>query len=243
MKTSNRLLLLLGIIIVSSLIFYNFGLRAEYIKGEYKSRFYQMTNKKIEGFTSIENNASNLYVRIEQGDKFAVWYKNDVKNKIKFSKKNNTLIIDFKKENNEDDYFREENLIIICPRLENLIAKKLYAGGNIKDKKSAKYYIPEGEITVYGFNQEKFNLLVNSFTKVNLEGNKYNNLTAEVGDDKSSIGTLNIKNNNEINNLAVEVKGKSILNLKNPLIKTAQFQLSDSANINLSGRTLKLLNN
>jgi hypothetical protein len=243
MKTSNKLLLLLGIIIVSSLIFYNFGLRAEYIKGEYKSRFYQMTNKKIEGFTSIENNASNLYVRIEQGDKFAVWFKNDVKNKIKFSKKNNTLIIDFKKENDEDDYFREENLIIICPRLENLISKKLYSDGNIKDKKSAKYYIPEGDITVYGFNQDKFNLLVNSLTEVNLEGNKFKNLTAKVGDDKSSIGTLNIKNNNEINNLGVDVKGKSILNLKNPLIKIAQLQLSDSANVNLSGRTLKLLTN
>ena len=135
-------------------------------------------------------------------------------NKIKFTKKNNTLIIDFKKENDEDDYFRGENVIIICPKLENLIAKELYSNGNIKDKKSATYYIPEGEITVYGFNQDRFNLLMNSFTKVNLEGNKYNNLTAVVGDDKSSIGTLNIKNNNEINNLDVEVKGKSILNLK-----------------------------
>ena len=87
MKTSNKLLLLLGIIIISSLIFYDLELRAEYIKGEYKSRFYNMTNKRIEGFTSIENNASNLYVRIEQGDKFDIHYGKEMERKIVFEKK------------------------------------------------------------------------------------------------------------------------------------------------------------
>ena len=240
MKTSNKILLIATLIILSYLSFFNYGLTAEYKKGEYKNRFYKMTQLKMGNFTSIENNASNLYVRIEQGDKFEIWFDNELKDKVMFSKKNNQLIVDFKKKNDEDDYFRTADLIIICPKLENFTAKRLYLVEQTNAKKES-YYIPQGEITISGFNQDSFNLLVNSYNEVTLESNKFKYLNAIVGNSKSSKGTFNIIKNNEINNMALDVKGKSIVNLKDAIINKTQFQLSDSADVKLSGRALKLL--
>lgn len=238
MKTSNKLLIFTSLIIISALIFYNYGLRGEYRKGEYKSRFYKMTKENIDGFTSIENKASNLYVRIERGDKFEIWFSNEIKDKVNFSKKNGKLVIDFNKLYDEEDYFRSANLIIICPTLENF-----KAGNLIVKPYNKKYYIPQGTTTIYGFNQQELNLETNSFTDVSLESNKISSLFATVGDTKSTIAIINIDSNNKIDKLIAEVKGKSKLNLNNPLINIAEFQLSDSADVNLSGRALKLLKN
>lgn len=242
MKTSNKLLTLLTLIIISALVLYNFGLRAEYKKGEYKSRFYRMTEMKLGGFTAIENNASNLYVRIEQGDKFQIWYSKEIDKKIELKKIGNLLVVDFKKDNNEDDYYRSEQVIVICPRVENVTVNSLNGKNNTKNKHPKDSYIPHGETTLFGFKQENFTINLKPNTEVNLEKVVFNNLKATVEGSKAEKGILNFNSDNQINNLNVEVKGFSVLNLKSPTINKAQFQLSDSAEVNLSGKVLKLIN-
>jgi hypothetical protein len=110
----------------------------------------------------------------------------------------------------------------------------------MKDSLS-KEYIPNGVTTIYNFNQDKLELIVNSVTKLILDKNKFNLLSAKVGDSKSTKGTLTIMNNNEINNLYVELNGTSILNLNDPMINKAELKISDSVDVKLSGRALKFL--
>lgn len=237
MKTSNKILLLATLIILSYLTFFDFKLKAEYLKGEYKTRFYSMKEQKVGEFRSIENNASNLYVRIEQGDQFEIWYDDDLKDNIELTNKNNQLVINYNKKDNDDDFIKSGNLIIICPKIEAVAINKVL---KMKDYLS-KEYIPNGVTTIYNFNQDKLELIVNSVTELILDKNKFNLLSAKVGDSKSTNGTLTILNNNEINNLYVELNGTSILNLNDPMINKAELKISDSVDVKLSGRALKFL--
>ena len=238
MKTSNKLLSLIGLIVFSFIVFYNIKLKAEYNKGNYKNRFYGMDEVKIDGFNSIENNASNLNVRIEYGNKFKIYYGSEMKKKIEFKKNKDALIIDFQKNYNEDDYFRTDSVIIICPKIEHI-----RAGNLLSKKQNIDYYIPLASTTIYGFKQESLNLIANSFTDIRLENNVINQVTAIIGDSRSTSGILSIKHNNQINNLYTQLNGKSILNIENTSINNAKFNLSDSAKVNLTGRALKLLKN
>jgi hypothetical protein len=237
MKTSNKILLLATLIILSYLTFYDFKLKAEYLKGKYKTRFYSMKEQKVGEFRSIENNASNLYVRIEKGDQFEIWYDDDLKDNLELTNKNNQLVINYNKKDNDDDFIKSGNLIIICPKIEAVAINKVL---KMKDSLS-KEYIPNGVTTIYNFNQDKLELIVNSVTKLILDKNKFNLLSAKVGDSKSTKGTLTIMNNNEINNLYVELNGTSILNLNDPMINKAELKISDSVDVKLSGRALKFL--
>jgi hypothetical protein len=237
MKTSNKILLLATLIILSYLTFFDFKLKAEYLKGEYKTRFYSMKEQKVGEFRSIENNASNLDVRIEKGDQFEIWYDDDLKDNLELTNKNNQLVINYNKKDNEDDFIKSGNLIIICPKIEAVAINKVL---KMKDSLS-KEYIPNGVTTIYNFNQDKLELIVNSVTELILDKNKFNLLSAKVGDSKSTNGTLTILNNNEINNLYVELNGTSILNLNDPMINKAELKISDSVDVKLSGRALKFL--
>lgn len=197
-----------------------------------------MKEIKINGFTSIENNASNLNVKVEQGDKFEIWYGNEMKKKIVFKKNKDVLIIDFQKNYNEEDYFRTDSVIIICPKIE-----RIRAGNLLSKKQNMDYYIPIASTTIYGYKQENLNLIANSFTDIRLENNIINQVNAIIGDSKSTSGILTIKDDNQINNLYTQLIGKSTLNIENTLINNAKFNLSDSAKVNLTGRALKLLKN
>jgi len=237
MKTSNKILLLATLIILSYLTFFDFKLKAEYLKGKYKTRFYSMKEQKVGEFRSIENNTSNLHVRIEKGDQFEIWYDDDLKDNLELTNKNNQLVINYNKKDNDDDFIKSGNLIIICPKIEAVAINKVL---KMKDYLS-KEYIPNGVTIINNFNQDKLELIVNSVTELILDKNKFNLLSAKVGDSKSTNGTLTILNNNEINNLYVELNGTSILNLNDPMINKAELKISDSADVKLSGRALKYL--
>jgi len=237
MKTSNKILLLATLIILSYLTFFDFKLKAEYLKGKYKTRFYSMKEQKVGEFRSIENNTSNLHVRIEKGDQFEIWYDDDLKDNLELTNKNNQLVINYNKKDNDDDFIKSGNLIIICPKIEAVAINKVL---KMKDYLS-KEYIPNGVTIINNFNQDKLELIVNSVTELILDKNKFNLLSAKVGDSKSTNGTLTILNNNEINNLYVELNGTSILNLNDPMINKAELKISDSVDVKLSGRALKFL--
>jgi len=237
MKTSNKILLLATLIILSYLTFFDFKLKAEYLKGKYKTRFYSMKEQKVGEFRSIENNTSNLHVRIEKGDQFEIWYDDDLKDNLELTNKNNQLVINYNKKDNDDDFIKSGNLIIICPKIEAVAINKVL---KMKDYLSTEY-IPNGVTIIHNFNQDKLELIVKSVTELILDKNKFNLLSAKVGDSKSTNGTLEIMNNNEINNLYVELNGTSVLNLNDPMINKAELKISDSADVKLSGRALKYL--
>ena len=66
------------------MVIYDNDLKAEYLKGDFKSRFHNMEELSIKDFTSVDVLSANVIdATIEKGPKFAVWVKKNFKDEIK----------------------------------------------------------------------------------------------------------------------------------------------------------------
>ena len=239
MKTSNKISVLALIIIVLSLVFYDFALKATYKKGDFRSRFYKMKEIKLKDFNTINNKSSNIFnLSIEQGDHFAVWIDEDLPKKLQFDVKNNELTIDYKFEKGKYESYIGK-VVIICPKLDRLISGQSYRNDVRKDINN-KYSNPDGNTVVSNFIDEALNLQIDPFTTVILKNNKLKNLNAMVGDSTQGRAVLTILNDNIIENSDFKIKGHSFLSLENPKISLAKFNFSDSADVSLKGNSLNL---
>lgn len=239
MKTSIKLLITALLIIIGSMITYDLALRAEYRKGTYKSRFYEFektTDAKM--FTTLDNRAANLVtVRVEQGEHFGIWMMKDLKDYISISHKGTVLVIDVidKKSPYIKPYINiyKNRIIITCPAVNKIITTPFFAS---KENEEGNYSI--GNTSLVGFSQQELELHINKATRLDLDKNKIDFLKAYVGDSSTQHANLTIRSNDQINNAEIKVEGKNELNLENPKITKSNFNISDSAQVNLSGSFL-----
>lgn len=251
MKTSNKISVLALIIIVFSLVFYDFGLKATYKKGDYRSRFYKMEKIDLANFNSIENYKANiLNLKIEQGPEFCIWLKKEVKDRIFLNVKNKNLRINFKSIKGRDNYLGYDTIIVICPALKNYTSKdftdqeiqKLFKDGVVKYQETiSNFSLMNSLTTISGYDQDSLTLKVNPFTKVLLKSIKLDNLKALIGDKNNTNAILTIKKSNTINNVDLTVLGKNTLNIEDANIKKASFNLSEKAELTLIGKSLELM--
>lgn len=232
MKTSNKLMLTAVIIILISMVAYDFALRAEYRKGDYKNRFYGMEkNTELTGFTTIDNRAANyVSVDVDQGNKAEVYTQRNWKDNFKIYKNGTVLVIEVNaKEAKNLKPFHQSMLTIVCPSIEKLITKPYL------QPKLSENYDSEGTTTLKGFNLQNLLLNIGKESNVVLEGNKIDQLQAVVGENSSRNSNLTINSNNQINIAKIDVLGRNWLRIENPVITKKQFTVSDSATISMSG--------
>ncbi len=236
MKTSNKLLLTAILIIIVSMVTYDFALRAEYLKGTYKSRFYEMKKLNLENFTILDNRVANIIsVQIEYGKSYAVYMNNDLKNNLLISKNGNKLLIDVADKAKPIINPYNNNVIIICPKLDQVITRP-------DIRKSIKEWDNDnGTTSITGFDQQNMDLFINTSTHLNFEKNKIGHLQATVGNNLSQHAYLFIASNNQIKDAVIKVMGKNQLNIENPKIIKSTFDISDSATVSLGGSILKQL--
>jgi len=233
MKTSNKLLIAAILVIIVSMVTYDFALRAEYRKGTYKSRFYEMEKLNLEGFTILDNHVANIIsVQVEYGKSYAVYMNNDLKNNLLISKNGNKLMINVADKEKPQINQYKNNVIIICPKLDQVITSP-----NIK-KSIEEWDNDNGTTSITGFDQQHLILFVNQTTRINFEKNKIEHLEATVGDSLSQHAYLFIGSNNQINDAVIKVFGKNHLSIGNPKVAKSNFTISDSANVDVSGSFL-----
>lgn len=226
MKTSNKLLLTATVIIFTYLAVYDFQLKAEYVKGDYRSRFYNMKHTALNRFTSIENNAGNkLGVNIEKGPKFEIWINDFLADKVVVTQRNNTLYIDFK---DKQFSFYQAGITIICPAVDSIIAST---------QVSPDWQFSSGKTTVTGFTQDVMNIRANKLTEIELSKNSLGKLIASTG---GSNATLTIRSDNQIKAADINIIGKSDLKLFNT-IANSSYNCTDSATITLNGKLFRSL--
>lgn len=227
MKTSNKLLITATIIIIGYLVAYDFSLKAEYIKGDYKSRFYNMKRIPVSGFDAIENNAANFTdLTIEQGPEYGIWINERIKDKVVITKNNKTLLINYKADNG---FTYRHHMIITCPDLRSIITRPEFVQGE---------QAAGAETQVTGFNQDMMTIQAANGTSIALVHNNINKLNAGTTDSKA---TLTIHGENTIKDASFNILGRSELKLLNPAIAKSHFNYTDSTTMTLSGRALHIL--
>ena len=238
MKTSNKFLILITIVIISFMVIYDNDLKAEYVKGDFKSRFHNMEQLSIKDFHNIDIlSADVIDVTIEKGPKFAVWVNKNFKDDIKLYKQGKTLMIKYTGPAEQYNYYSGA-IIITCPQLDSLTTTANTA--QKVEKFQSNTYV--GDIDVIGFDQQKMVLKANRLTQIELKNNKIENMQAVIGNNSNDIGSLNINSSNQIKLANIKVNGISELKMSNPKITTIEHSFSDSASLILSGSALRLLN-
>ncbi|RYY06623.1 MAG: hypothetical protein EOP43_05775 [Sphingobacteriaceae bacterium] len=237
MKTSNKLLIVAILIIIVSMVTYDFALRAEYLKGDYKSRFYNMKSLDLKNFKTVDNRVANLVeVNIEKGEKFAIWIDKDLKDNLNVSQNGTDLVIDIADKKNLKNKNYNGKISIICPSIDKVSTSPFFY-----EKANVIEYEPNSTCNIKGFNQQDLTLIINKSTHLSFGKNQIENLKATVGDDKSKYAYLFIASTNKIDDAAIKVAGKNQLSIENAKIGKSNFTISDSAQVSLSGSFLNKL--
>jgi len=225
MKTSNKLLLAASLLIFGNLAFYDFELKAEYVKGDYKSRFYGMESTTLNSFNRIENQAGNVIsLRIEEGPKFAVWMNNLVRDKVAVKVKNNILYVDYKNRTRFNNYV--PGIIITCPAVNSVTTSSITESDRSWGSAAT---------TVTGFTQDVMNISASSAVQIELNKNALGTLNAGTTNSKA---TLIIHGDNQINTASFNIIGKSELKLFS-IIPNSNYNYTDSAAISLNGKVMR----
>lgn len=236
MKTSYKLFLTAVLIAIISVISYDLALRAEYIKGTYKSSFYGFEKTTaFNGFSTIDNRAANLIsIEVKKGNEPGIWVKSVWKDRFRISRKGNALVIEVANKQSTRVSAYENSITIVCPSLEKVITAP-YLG-----KSGQNLIHSQGTTIVSGFTLDKLSLEISKGVDIVLSRNKIAELQALVGDSKSNNAELTIAPGNEINNAIINVPGKNGLKIENSVINQRNFTIADSATVTFSGNFLKL---
>ena len=239
MKTSNKLLLAAILIISAYCVASAFALKNEYLKGDYKSRFYRMRQMNFADFDAVEADIPNTAITIEQGTKFAVWITNDLPD-IDAGKKNKTLTIN-NKPGTKPSYGYGSSVIIICPQLVSLKLGKSLSKEEMlaiaTEINPWKNKIDGAFNTIIGFKQKSMIVEINNATTLQLQQTKIGKLNAF-----ANCGNLSIQGPNTIDTANFDISAYNSLELNYVEIKNPTYKLANTAKITVTGLSLHLLN-
>lgn len=237
MKTSNKLLLAIGLIILACLVGYNFALKKEFDKGDFRSPYYGMHQIKLSNFTAIKNDAANMTgVRIQYGSSYGVWVKTDLEDKLSITKQGNTLIIKYTGDGNERHSYND-GVIVVCPAIDSVVANAFLNKVTSEGINSYRAYITTD---IIGFKQHTMSVTAAPYTRIALAQDTLNQLNTQVGGATTSGSELEIASDNKIGHADLRVSGKNTLTLNGTSIASCTNHISDSASVTLNNTPLKL---
>jgi len=236
MKASNKILIVTTVIIISFLVIYNLDLKAEFLKGKFKERFYSMKQLSFKDFNKVYFDAADkMSIRIERGNTYAVWVEKAFVDRLIFKQNGQTINISDDQSKGRIWGGEHPYVVIICPSLDSLTTTAYNAG---KDG-YVRYDGPS--TTIAGFKQDKIGVQINRYTNVNLTDNVINVLNANVGDKEYGQAGLNVNASNQIRTANIQVPGKSELKLSHPKIDKLNYNFGDSSKVTITGGSLGLL--
>ncbi len=245
MKRSYQLIILATIILFGTTAMYDLAIWREFKTGGYKKPESNYDKLNFRDFDTIEIVASNVIsATIKQGNRFDVkrhkWMDN-----IRVEQKGTVLVITFKAKSSMYAGSSSNDILIECPTLKQIKTDAVFLldGKQIKSRKNHHKAFYSGYVYVRGFKQDSIELVMNNFSSIYFRDNKFNFLHADVGSQDSSRSTIDIDKSNEILFANINLQHSSIMNLDDIHIKNFKYKLSDSAQVKLSGISLRLLSN
>lgn len=157
--------------ILGSLIFYNFKLKAVYDSKSYLDPYNGMEYTPLSGVEKLNFKSTyNTKVKIEQGLKEGIWIDTEIKDRVKFSLINNKLDIEI---NGRKERSYESKIIIITRTISELVI-------NQNEYKAGESFF-EGRITVSNYNVNKLSSYQSGNVNIQFLDMKIDTLDAVVG--------------------------------------------------------------
>lgn len=243
MRTSSKILIATFAIFITSLMIYDWGLRAEYLKGNYTKPFNDYVPLNYSGFNEIELNSSTaVNIKIVQGP-FKVLANPDAIEFLKVSRQSNRLIVNASFSNQYRSVNTDYLLYISCPNLSSFNADAHYTTGSNTVIDTAANDFAWKPTLISGFTEDNLNIKETHASNIILENNKLNNLTATVGINEKSRSNLTIGDNNQFKTTYLSILNRSQLWIKNANSNNLNYHLADSATLIVNGASAKHLLN
>jgi hypothetical protein len=236
MKTSTMLITSAVIIILISLVAYNFSLRASYLKGDYKNPYYGLEFTPVQGINELSAASSNhMVINVNHGKKEGIWMSDRVKDKIVFKESNGILSIDLSKAAKDDEFkvFNKDLILVINKPV------KITTTPYFKVPEYENSYI-FGKIILNNFQQDSLIVDLGKSGAVILDNLHLKKLKALVGKDKGSANL--VLSAGTYHSADFNIPGKGKIELLNPVITQTRYDVSDAATVTLNGGPLKIIN-
>lgn len=227
MKTSNKILLVAGLLLVGSLIFYDWRLAAEYRKGDYTDRYYGYRKLTYSGFDEIElQSAGNVTVVVERGD-YSVLELPLANQFLTVRQEGKRLVLSSDLSGRVPVIYDFPVVYISCPELSAFVEDARYVQGDQVGKAGF----------LRGFTGDSLTLCLNHGAEIHMEGNKLRKLSANLGGESDTLNgpALLISPNNNIQEAELDCEGQSKLSIEGKSIQKLIYHLADSASITLDG--------
>jgi hypothetical protein len=243
MTTSNKLIFAAVVLTVGLLVWYDLGLKAEYLSGNYKIPYSDYATLNYTGFDIVDLKASTAAnVKFVQGP-FSVRLDNNARDYVVVKQQDNRLVIDAVFERN---YLWNQNpyvIVISCPTLTKLITDATYRADNhIVTDTIVRDIWTMRQVLIEGFRQDSLRIEQDYGSTVVLAGNKIRSLRADIGKSAGSGSKIIVKPGNEFQDATLDIGHRSKFILDNSDIHNLVYHLADSAELIVNGRSQHLIN-
>lgn len=244
MKTSNKFLLTAVLLFITSVVIYDFQLKAAYQKGDYKDPYRGFLTLNYKDFKVIELGSSTaVNVMLVKGP-FKVLADPDAMDFIKIEQHHDSLFVGAVFKDNYHNVRSAQVMYISCPELKafSADAKNLIAGNPVIDTIGSEDFRWRPTI-ISGFTGDRLNITQDHASTILLKNNKFNILNAITGISNGSASNLSIETGNQFGKTNLDIRNKSRLWIKDDSLSEISYHLADSAKLILNGNTKWIRNN
>jgi Putative auto-transporter adhesin, head GIN domain len=242
MKTSNKLILAALLLLVVSLVSYDYMIKSEFLSGTYLNPYKDFVTLKFKDFDVVDVNSSTAAnVKFVQGP-FSVRIDTNAMEYVRFKQQSNRLQINAVFENNYLYNNHPFLIIISCPKLSQVNANATYSANNkqiidtiVKDDWNMK------QVLIEGFKQDSLSIRQDYGSTVVLANNNIRLVKATVGKSPGSGSKIIVLKGNQFQDVNFDILNKSRFLLNDAVIHNLSYNLADSAKLVLSGAAKKFL--
>ncbi|HWZ03746.1 MAG TPA: hypothetical protein VNX40_09050 [Mucilaginibacter sp.] len=244
MKTSNKLVIAAIILILVSLVGYDYLLKGAYVSGKYKDPYNTFISLKFKEFDTVDLVSSTaVNVKFVQGP-FSVRIDSNFSEYTRIKQTGKRLHISAVFEAN---YMSDPNpytMVISCPHLSviNIDATYKSNGKQVTDTTVRDDWRMR-KVLIDGFKQDSLIINQDYGSTVVLANSRLQSISTTTGKSVKSGSKLVILEHNQIQKTNLDILNSSTLILGNAQIGDLNYRLADSAKLILNGKASNLLKN
>ncbi|MCC8425799.1 hypothetical protein [Mucilaginibacter sp. UR6-11] len=239
MKKSTKIFIAAILVLLASLAIHDLGLRAAYLKGDYKKPYYGFEQLDLSAFDRIQLDAATAAnLKIEQGP-FQVRVNPQAKGFLRLKQENGTLHISAEFPEHYQGVNAPYVVYVRCPELQVLKvnARYTFAGHPVTDTSARD---PDWKPTlVSGFKADSLYIEEDFAANVRLENNQLRQLHVVAGVSRHAGSALTIGAGNIINKADLDIRNYSLLRLQGITHGTTNYKLADGAHLAMDGLASK----
>ncbi len=242
MKTSNKLVLAAVLLLVLSLLAFDYLIRSEYLSGSYKNPYKDFVTLKFKDFDKVDINSSTAAnVKFVQGP-FSVMVDTNALEYVRIKQQGDRLQINAAFESNYLYNPHPYIVFIACPKLSEVNTNAIYTAGN---KQAIDTILREEwnmrQNLIEGFKEDSLSIRQTYGSSIIISGNRIRVLNAAVGSDAGSESKITILENNQLQYATLDILNRSKFLLDGKSIQNLKYHLADSARLILTGAAQNIL--